>query len=340
MTNPFGQTTDDDYNPFAHYNENPDTNPYQLNSSGNANNSYTTYEQPVQSSVVTNSTPSYDYKSDNAGDAAKVVFKDPVTGVAVTEKDLIEKERALAMKEERISNREREIADSQANGTIDQLNPYKRNYPPLLNLYAYYPEKDIPEESRSLLQKVYWLEYGAIIALFLNVVGCFASLAIRDAVKSPASNIVFGCFYFIFGSYISMDFCVMTLYNSFKTGKSLKFVGFLVAYACFGLFMAFLAIGLTNYGSVGWLTAIRACSHNTFVAVYCFIYSVVITAYVCANGWLWYLAFRYFRTNDFKKRAIGEAAGMAAQFASEHKEEIASVVQNGQQYASQQATTV
>ena len=335
MTNPFGQTIDDEYNPFAHFNENSlesNENPYKLNSSNENVNKDTNYDgQSLSSQPFSDNTPSYQYDNNNELKSEKkgnVIFKDPVTGFGITEKDIIEKENALALKEERISNREKEVSDARANGTENVLNPFMRNYPPIIKLYSYYPENDIQEESRPILQKVYLLEYGAFLVLFLNAVGCFTSFAIKNAVKSPSSNIVFGCRYFIFGSYISMDVCLMGLYNSLKYGKALKYVCFLISYACFGLFMAFLTIGLVNFGSIGWMTAIRAIGQNSIVAGYCFIYSIIATAYVVANGWVLYISYKYFRTHNFDKKAIGEAAGMAAQFASEHKEEIASVVHN------------
>ena len=334
MTNPFENAADDNYNPFAQPAEYESVNSY------NGGGSVETIQQ-------TDNTPGYNYdypsyqqnnsynvsgsNNSNAGttfDAEKNAFKDPITNLTITEKDIIEKEKALSSREEIIANREREVVDARANGTLDQLNPHRRNYPPFLNLYKFYPDEDIPEEQRPYLMKIYWLEYASIGALFLNAIGCIASLSASNTVASPSANIVFGIIYLLIGSYLSMDLCVMTLYNSLMLSKAMRFIGFMVAYAAWIIFLAFIAIGFNDFGSVGWITAIDTLAENKGFAGYCFVVSIAFTGLIAVHCWAWYLGYKVFKQTDFKKRAIGEAAGWAAKFASDHKDEIAAARDN------------
>ena len=330
MTNPFGETSGE-YNPFASTN----VDSFDATHTNEVEQASPIANDNTQNIGQTNTT-SYDYEAQTTStQTGKAELKDPVTGLRITLKDIEERERVLNERENRISNREREVADAKANGTVDQLNKHPRNFPPFFKWYKYYPEEDLPEDSLKLMNYIKWVHYAVIIALLINVIGCIASLAhgASSAVNSPGANILFGIIYFIVISYLSLDLCFMVLYNALMNSKALKFIGFLITYGILFIVIAYIAIGINNYGSVGWITAINVIGNNAGIGAFYFIFSILITLVAVALGWTWYMAYKYFRNNDFSKKAIGEAAQKASDFAAEHREDIANAARDNPELA-------
>lgn len=298
MSNPFDSGSDS-YNPF---------NQADTNQSKKINDIESQQTSTKTSSKTTNDT-------NNKG------YKDPITGVYITEKELIEKERNLAEREQRIAQREREIEEAKANGTYDQLNTHKRNFPIYLNWYKYYPEEDIPEDARKMMQYQIYSVYIGFGLLMLNCVGCLIAIFDGGSMKSPAASLVYSTLYLICSIPILLELDFYTLYMSLMAQKALKFVEFIVVDSIFIIFMFFLGVGWFDFGSIGWMVAIDSLAGKAgiFLAVYSLIWSILITIHVAGLCFFWLTKYRYFTSHKFSKQAILESAAIASKYAAENK---------------------
>ena len=303
------------------------------------------YNDPVTPpSPAVNDTPSPTYDSQPASTPAPAQntgFKDNLTGLNLTEKDLADKEAALRRREEMIANRERQVDQARANGTLSSLNQHPRNFPILLKFYKYYPEEDLPSDALPLMKKMMLSTYANLIVLFINVIGAFFCLAPgpKQKLDSSATTIVFSIVYLLVGYPLSLELGLFVFYNALKQGKALKYIGAMVFTAIYFCFIVYLAVGLGDYGSVGWITTINVfgAAQNSWVGIITVIYSILATAYACLLAFIFYLAYKYYKSTDLQSRAVGEAAGMAAQYASDHREEIIDAARNNPELAVQAA---
>ena len=336
MTNPFEATVDDNYNPFA-MTGNYDDPPVQ---SGTLDSPATSsYQEPASSNNYPSSNAS---EPTNTAGSQSAGLKDTVTGLRLSEADIRKREEILADREKRIADRERQVEDARANGTLDELNKHKRNFPIILKMYKYYPDEFIAEDARPLLKKVMLSTYIGCILLIINALTTvFCLLPGPNSVNesSKAAPILFSFLYLVVVYPLSLELCLMPLYNSIKDGKALKFIGFLFSYGVLFLFFIYLAVGLGDYGSVGWIISIQLFSaeKNKWVAAIALIFSIAATAFVCLLGWFWIIAFRYYKANDIKSKALGEAAVAAGNYANEHKDEIAQAARDNPELAMQAA---
>ncbi|EAY01417.1 hypothetical protein TVAG_230210 [Trichomonas vaginalis G3] len=328
MTNPF-ETIDDDYNPFVNDNA-PATTPVSTPAPAPAQ--APPPQQPTYTPPKTETSDSKPQKSSKKEPSfipfPGSVMKDSATGFSLSEKDLDERERALAEKEQKIAQREREIEEAKANGTYNHLNPHKRNFPIILNWYKYYPDEDIPKDAQQLVKFNMWTQYLGAILLALNFLGCLFLLAAGEKVKSPSASILFSAIYLIIMVPICLDIIFMVLYNSLKEQKGLKFIGYLIGFGVYLIFIAFLAIGAFEYGSVGWVISINVLTGETgkWVGGYGIVWSIAATAFVVICGWLWYKAYKYYKSGSLSTKAFTEAAALATDYAREHPEQVASAV--------------
>lgn len=336
MANPFETSVDDSYNPFAmgsNYSQDQNNAPASSNSNNNPppNNSYTS-----------------DYSAAPASQQNDNSYKDSVTGIKLTDAELTAREEALRKKEEKIAAREKQIEEARANGTLSSLNPFPKNFPILLKFYKYYPDDDLTEDCRPLMKKMYWLSYGAGLVLGLNALMSLFCLApgVSAKLTSVATSLVFSWFFFIVLYPVLLETCIMPLYNSMKDFKGIKFFGYLCMSFLFLAFFVYIAVGLGDYGSFGFMIAIDilGAEKNTWVGVICLIFAIIATIFVVAWGWMWWVSVVFFRKTDFKSAALREAAGYAADYAKDHKEDIAKaavehpdVVVAGAQYAAANA---
>lgn len=330
MTNPF--EVDTSYNPFAVENT-PEDVPQTSYAPPPAT---PVYDTPSYTPPQTNyTTPTQSYTN------SQEEFKDSITGLKITAEDLAKREEALAKREATISAMETKVEEARANGTMANLHP--RNYPFILKWYKYYPEEEIPENARSLIKQLYWAHYAGWLLLAINFGCCFFTFApgISAMISSPTFTCILAAAYFFLIGPITIDMCFMVLYNAISQKKALKFVGFLFTYGISFLFFAFVAISYDDYGSIGWINAINffQAKESSYVAIVGLVFSSVASLYTCYHGWLWWVALIYFRKNKFEKAALTEAAGIAANYAAEHKDELAEAAYQNPELMSSAAAT-
>lgn len=323
MSNPFETTVDESYNPFSA------TTDYESNNN-------TLGAEPIEQT-------NYDYpqSSTPAADSSNApALKDRVTGLKLSEREIAEREAVLQKKEAAIAARERQVEDARANGTLESLNPHKRNFPILIHAYKYYPEEDLPSDSLKLMNTIKWLvQIGAIILAF-NLLCTLFLLAPGQAEKiSKGACILFAAIYLLVVAPLSLELGMFPLYNALRDSKGLKFFGSIAFFAIYALFFIYLVVGLGDYGSAGWITSINAfgAEKNKWVGVALLIFSIAGTLFCVFACYVWWILVSYFRANDFSKKAAGEAAGMAANYANDHKEEIAQAAKENPELAMQAA---
>ena len=327
MANPFEQSVDEAYNPFA------------------MNSSYNEPDTSMDTKLLPAEQPNtYDYPqtTQTSENSQNTQFKDSVTGLNLDEKTLAEREAALAKREQIIANREREVNEARANGTLSQLNPHPRNFPILFHFYKYYPEEELPTDSLPFMKKLMWLFYIAGGILAYNVLCAFFCLAPGPSskIKSAATSIVFSIFYMCACFPLSLELCFFVFYNALKQGKGIKYVGAIISLSVYTIFFIYLAVGWGDFGSIGWISTINifGADSNTWVGILSVIYSILATLCSVAMGFMVYYSIRYFKTHDLQRKAVGEAAGMAAQYASDHKEEIIDAAKSNPEVAMQAAS--
>jgi len=308
-------------NPFASTNED---NPFLQGSGGS-------YTQSTSYSYTPN-TPSNDTSlKDKAQNQIKKVVEN-IPGANITDDDLAAREAALEARERQIREREDAIATAKATGDMSSINPRPFNFPYYFNWYKYYPEHDIDEGARPLLERVKMVHYAGAGILAYNFLVCLLCLSKSVAAKltSPATLIVLSLIYVLLVAPVSFDIVFMVFYNALKEDKALKYYGFLLTYGIYFLFFGFLAIGTSIFGtvgSVGWINTLNIMSGTGtgLVTTLGFVFCIVSSLFTFVVGLTWIQCLNFRSSEAYKKKAMGEFAGVAATFANDNKDEIAHI---------------
>ncbi|OHT05786.1 hypothetical protein TRFO_26382 [Tritrichomonas foetus] len=123
---------------------------------------------------------------------------------------------------------------------------------------------------------------------------------------------------------ISFEISFFVLYKSLKNGKALRFFCFMLTYFIWFGILAFNLIGINNGGSVGFIQMINLFTGSTGVAVIALIFCILGCCDAAAMVWTFIQLIRYYKTNGIDKKAFKEGSTFAANYAKDHKEEIAS----------------
>lgn len=344
MSNPFDDTVDDSYNPFASgYNE-PAPVPATTSNT-------TSYEPPQDTYQAPQNTPaqsqqSYDTSNPygappsknnkNSGTAITKVmnavgvnadFVDPVTGAPISQSDLDKRENALRQREQAIADKETALR----NGTlVKPVNP--KNFPPFLKWWAYHPDEDLPENSRKMAKILFYIFGATGIVYLVNFIGCLCCLnhGAAQRVSSPATKIVLGTiFLFVFWP-ISYELCYFVFYRALSQQKAMRYFCFLGTYAIWILILAFNAIGLDEGGSVGFIQMIDLFSAESgkFVAVIALIFSVLACADIAAMIYTYIWAIKFYKSEGLSQKAFSEASQYAANKARENPDAIMEVARD------------
>lgn len=348
MSNPFDDTVDDSYNPFASgYNE-PAPAPATTATTTNST-SYepqNTYQAPQSTGTASTTQQSYDTSnpygapsSQNKKQSGTIItkamnavganadFVDPVTGAPISQSDLDKRENILRQREQAIQAKETALQ----NGTIEKVaNP--KNFPPLLRWWAYHPDEDLPENSRKMAKLIFYIFGATGIVYLVNFIGCLCCLnhGAAQQVSSPATKIVLSTiFLFVFWP-ISYELCYFVLYRALSQQKAMRYFCFLGTYAIWILILAFNAIGIDEGGSVGFIQMIDlfAASSGKFVAVIAVIFSVLACADIAAMVYTYILAIRFYKSEGLTQKAFSEASQFAANKARENPEAIMEVARD------------
>ncbi|KAK8842685.1 hypothetical protein M9Y10_025545 [Tritrichomonas musculus] len=352
MSNPFDETVDDSYNPFAAGYNDQDAAPAPTQNN-TYNQSYEppqdTYQAPQNTYNQSNppqNQQSYDtsnpygaprsQSTKQSGTAITKVmnavgvnadYVDPVTGVPISQADLDRREEALNRREQAIAGKETALA----NGTLERpVNP--KNFPPFLKWWSYHPDEDLPQNAVKMAKLIFYVFGATGIVYLINFIGCLCCLNSGAAarVSSPATKIVLSTiFLFVFWP-ISYELCYFVLYRSLVQQKAMRYFCFLGTYAIWILILALNVIGLDDGGSVGFIQMIDLFSAESgkFVAVIALIFCIVACGDIAIMVYTYILCIRFYKSEGLTQKAFSEASQFAAQKARENPDAIMEVARD------------
>ncbi|KAH0794984.1 Secretory carrier-associated membrane protein 1 [Histomonas meleagridis] len=336
--NPFDNYNND--NPFAadEYGA-PADNPFAQPAYSQTTTTTTTHKDDSDSSSSSSSsssshkynyTPSMPTTSSSSGSQ----FKDPVTGVPITDDDLRRREEMLARREREIEALENRVSS----GDIPKVQT-RKNFPPLLKWWAYHPDEDLPEKSVTIAKQIFYVYLATVAVYLINCIGCFCCLASAEHTSSPATKIVLSLLFLIIFCPISFEVSYFVLYDALARGKALRFFCFMATYIIWCGILVFNLIGIDDSGSVGYIQMINLFGGPAGVAIIALIFCILGTLDVAAMVFTFIRLFRYYKSEGLEKKAYGEAAVIAAEKAKENKDTIIDVAKENPEFVANAAAT-
>jgi hypothetical protein len=245
-------------------------------------------------------------------------FVDPVTGIPLSERDIRSREEQLERQEREIADKERQLA----NGTAQRQT--RKNFPPYLKIWEYHPDDDLPEKSRGLAKKLFWVFLGTGICYLLNVVGAFSLFGAGDAAKTSTGMAVILSLVFLCILYpASYEVSYFVLYKAMATGKGLRFFCGFITYAIWWGLLAFCMIGVSDGPSVGFIIMINLFSGGKsgqgFLSL---LFCIATVAMVGVMGFEGIMLWRFYKSEGLSNKAYSEAAGIAVRQAYEQRETL------------------
>ena len=240
--------------------------------------------------------------SNQAKKEKKNNFVDPITGICISSKDMDAREEELKRKEDIISSYEEKINNG-------EIAPQKNNFPPYINLWSWYPERDLPENSVYLI----------------NWIGCLSCLSSNaaKATSSPATKIVLSSIYLFAFCPLSFEASLFVIYDSLMYQKALKFLCSLITYLIWLGFLCYNLIGKDDSGSVGLIQFLNFISSpgTGWVSFISFLFCLLGILLVIVMIYTLYQLFNYYKNQDFEKKIWNEGIKYAVPIQMVHKEE-------------------
>jgi hypothetical protein len=241
-------------------------------------------------------------------------FKDPVTGIPISERDILHREDALKRREQEIESMENQVRS----GTY--VPPTTRNnWPPILKWWAYYPDEDLPENYRKLANLLFMFFSAQAIPYAINVIAAFALLGAHgDANVSVGMMIALSLFFLLVWIPLGYDGVYFNFYNALMKQKALKLLCSLAGCAIWWSVLVLNVIGVTK-GGVGLLPMIDlyGSGHGVIGTISLF---VVLTGSVdaAALAWVFLRLVRFYRSEGLSSKAFLEAGQIAVERAQDN----------------------
>lgn len=318
MANPFDETVDESYNPFAGGYDEPSPAPAQPAPAP------ATYSEPAPEAkphrggfggAVTGAIAS----------ATNAKFTDPVTGMPVTESQVEARERQLAERERQIAEKE----DAMRNGTL-QPAATRKNFPPLLKWWEYHPDEDIPEHGRKMAKITFWLFVATGLVYLVNAIGCLACLGSKGAANTSVGLLIGLSIVYLLAFWpLSFEICYFVLYDALRRSKGMKFICGLAMYCIWWIMLVFNVIGIQDGGAVGFIIMINLFGGGASgVGAIACIFSILGLLDAVALAWMFVLWCRWYKKEGLSRKAFTEAAEYAAEQARENPDAVAAVARS------------
>lgn len=317
MANPFDETVDESYNPFAGgYTESP--TPAAAPSYAAPTPSYSSPPPAAAPSQTAGGNFGGKVTSAIAG-ATGAKFVDPVTGMPITEAQVEARERQLAAREREIAEKEEALR----NGTLE-VPKTRKNFPPLLKWWEYYPEEDIPEHGRAMTKRTFWLFLATGIVYLVNVIGSLACLGSNNAAGTSVGLLIgLSIVYFVVFWPLSFEICYFVLYDALKKAKGMKFICGLGMYCIWWIILVVNVIGPKDGGAVGFIVMINLFSggQGGIGAIAC-VFTILGVVDAAGLAWMFVLWCRWYKKEGLSRKAFSEAAQYAAEQARDNPEAL------------------
>lgn len=235
----------------------------------------------------------------------------------------------LSAREAELARREMELARQEAlvaNGIPVESAGYTnrpKNFPPLIKIWKYYPDDELPEESRPLVKQIFILWLVISGTYFFNWISSFICLGAADSLSSVGSLVVLATIYLFCFVPISYEVSFFVLYKSLRDKSGLTFFCFLFSFAIWGIVIFWHAIGMDEGGSLGWIQTIDLFSGgHGFAGFLGLLISVGLTTSVVGICFFWRKCYKYYKENGLQTSAFGEASTIAAKYARENPDVV------------------
>ncbi|TWW66295.1 secretory carrier-associated membrane protein 1-like isoform X1 [Takifugu flavidus] len=189
--------------------------------------------------------------------------------------ELLRRQEELERKAAELDRREREMQTLSASGGR------KNNWPPLPENFPVGPcfyhdiTVDIPVEFQKTVQIMYYLWMCHTGTLLANLVGCMAWFFVD---VSRGVDFGLSILWFMLFTPCSYVCWYRPLYGAFRSDSSFRFFLFFFVYICqFGIYVI-QCIGITSWGTSGWISALTCLNKNVPVGVIMIIVAVLFTS--------------------------------------------------------------
>ncbi|KAI8612758.1 scamp family-domain-containing protein [Chytriomyces sp. MP71] len=222
--------------------------------------------------------------------------------LATREAELVRREAALNQREKQLDVREASMGD---------YNP--PNFPPCKPMVYHDIEKDIPDEGKPLVKRLYLAWIFSVFNFLINAITGF--LLITQKAESAGGNFGSALIMLLAITPVSFVFWYQPVYNGVKNKRSIQFFLFQVNY-CFHIGLCgLLSAGIPGWGGAGIIYAMSEIGSNVGIGVMCAI---------TAAGFIWQVVYGLWQLKSV--RSYYQARGMNAEEAKQQA--IAGVAQS------------
>ncbi|KAJ3025272.1 UNVERIFIED_CONTAM: hypothetical protein HDU68_007317 [Siphonaria sp. JEL0065] len=216
------------------------------------------------------------------------------------EKTLAEREAELNRREAMLSKREQQVEKKES--TMEGYNP--PNFPPCKPLVYHDIEKDIPEEGKWLVKRLYYAWIFSVFIYLLNAITSF--ILLTSKAESAGGNFGAALIIFVAVTPVSFVFWYQPLYNGVKRNRSVQFFLFQFNYFCHIGLNGMLAAGIPGWGGAGIIYCISNIGSNIGIGVMCAL---------CSAGFIWNVVYGLWQVKAV--RGYYQGRGMNAEEAKQ-----------------------
>lgn len=189
--------------------------------------------------------------------------------------ELLKRQEELERKAAELDRREREMQSLSASGGR------RNNWPPLPEKFPVGPcfyhdiTVDIPVEFQKTVKIMYYLWMFHASTLFANVIGCLAWFCVDS---SRGGDFGLSILWFLMFTPCSFVCWYRPLYGAFRSDSSFRFFIFFFVYVCQVGVYALQSIGLTSWGTSGWISALTCLNTSIIVGILMILIAALFTS--------------------------------------------------------------
>lgn len=230
-------------------------------------------------------------------------------GQAQAPSELLMRQEELERKAAELDRREKEIQSLSASGGR------KNNWPPLPEQLPVGPcfyhdiTVDIPVEFQKTVKIMYYLWMFHTGILFANVIGCLAWFCV-DPIRGGDFGL--SILWFLMFTPCSFVCWYQPLYGAFRSDSSFKFFVFFFVYICQVGVYVLQSIGLTSWGTSGWISALTCLNKNIAVGIIMILIAALFTSLAAMSLFMFKKVHSMYRTTgaSFEKAQQEFATGV------------------------------
>lgn len=259
----------------------------------------------VASDVAVGSPSSSPWKSVTTNSNAYTSAGSPadLSALRQREEELQRREQTLAYREARLAERETKVQE------LGQTAP---NWPRCRPMIYHDIQRDIPENGRQLVKRVY---FGWYIAVWVYLINAIASFSLMTSKATGAGgNFGMALIVLLIGTPVSFVFWYKPLYDGVKFNRSMNIFIFFLCYGFHILIAGIFAVGVQGWGGAGFIYVLEALTAGQIVSSVLSVISFASMVFEVIYG-LWQIkgVQAYYRSKGMSvEKAQSEAATTVA----------------------------